>query len=88
MSTPAPSAPKPTLIPKGAFVFPVEGFTATREFGFLLLPEFTLLAFSSALDPFRIANQLAQKPLYRWQVYSEDGAQVRSSSGEIGRAHV
>lgn len=81
MSTPAPSAPKPTLIPKGAFVFPVEGFTATREFGFLLLPEFTLLAFSSALDPFRIANQLAQKPLYRWQVYSEDGAQVRSSSG-------
>lgn len=71
----------PQLIPEGAFFFPVEGFEAPRDLGFLLLPRFTLLAFSAALDPLRIANQLAQKPLYRWSVFSETGDPVKSSSG-------
>jgi transcriptional regulator GlxA family with amidase domain len=71
----------PQLIPEGAFFFPVEGFEAPRDLGFLLLLRFTLLAFSAALDPLRIANQLAQKPLYRWSVFSETGDPVKSSSG-------
>ena len=63
----------------------MEQFEKTRLFSFLLLPEFTLLALSSAVDPLRIANQLAQKLLYRWQVLSEDGDPVRSSLGvEVG----
>ncbi|WP_371228061.1 GlxA family transcriptional regulator [Roseovarius sp. 2305UL8-3] len=70
-----------SIVPAGAFFFPVERFEKTRHFAFLLLPEFTLLAFSSAIDPLRIANQLAQKPLYQWQVLSEGGGPVRSSSG-------
>jgi len=78
-------APAPTvleaLVPGGAYSFPIKQARDTRWFGFLLLPEFTLLAFSSALDPLRIANQLAQKPLYGWRVFSEDGAAVPSSSG-------
>lgn len=69
------------VIPKGAFTFEVDASASTRWFGFLLLPEFTLLAFSSALDPLRIANQLAQRPIYGWRVFSEDGAAVISSSG-------
>lgn len=69
------------LVPDGAFSYPIERFECTRWFGFLLLPEFTLLAFSSALDPLRIANQLAQKPLYGWWVISENGAPVTSSTG-------
>ena len=69
------------LVPDGAFSYPIAHCKATRWFGFLLLPEFTLLAFSSALDPLRIANQLAQKPLYGWWVLSETGAPVASSSG-------
>ncbi len=73
------------MVPEGAFFFPVEGFDNPRELGFLLLPRFTLLAFSAALDPLRIANQLAQKPLYRWTVFSETGDAVSSSSGmDIG----
>ncbi len=68
-------------MPAGAFSYPVKKPQQTRWFGFLLLPEFTLLAFSAALDPLRIANQLAQKPLYGWLVLSEDGAAVSSSSG-------
>ena len=69
------------LIPDGAFIYPIERFEGTRWFSFLLLSEFTLLAFSSALDPLRIANQLAQKPLYGWWVLSETGNPVESSSG-------
>jgi transcriptional regulator GlxA family with amidase domain len=72
---------RPDLVPAGAFGYPVNEPKETRWFGFLLLPEFTLLAFGAALDPLRIANQLAQKPLYGWTVLSEDGAAVCSSSG-------
>lgn len=69
------------VIPEGAFTSTIKQPRPTRWFGFLLLPEFTLLAVSSALDPLRIANQLAQRPLYGWHVVSEDGAAVQSSSG-------
>lgn len=69
------------LVPAGAFSYPIKKPKDTRWFGFLLLPEFTLLAFSAALDPLRIANQLAQKPLYGWLALSENGRPVSSSSG-------
>ncbi len=48
---------------------------------FVLLPKFTMLAFSSAIEPLRIANQLTQKVLFRWQVLSEDGAPAACSNG-------
>nr|WP_323782512.1 GlxA family transcriptional regulator [Amylibacter sp.] len=86
-----PSPPNPPrhgdVVPAGAFSYPVAVVKETRWFGFLLLPEFTLLAFSSALDPLRIANQLAQKPLYGWVVLSETGGAVCSSSGVDVGAH-
>lgn len=69
------------IVPQGAAFFPVEAVKSERQFAFLLLPRFTLLAFSAALDPLRIANQLAQRPLYRWRVCSENGRPVRSSCG-------
>lgn len=79
-----PTQPRP-LVPYGAFSYPIEDVKPTRWFAFALVPQFTLLAFSSALDPLRIANQLAQQPLYGWHLVSEDGAPVRSSSGiDIG----
>jgi transcriptional regulator GlxA family with amidase domain len=53
----------------------------TRSYAFVLVPGFTLLAFSSAVEPLRIANQLSQQPLYRWRILSEDGTPVASSSG-------
>ncbi|MGB0797965.1 MAG: GlxA family transcriptional regulator [Planktomarina sp.] len=69
------------LVPKGAFEFQVSQTRETRWFNFLLLPQFTLLAFSAALEPLRIANQLTQKPLYGWTMLSTDGQPVLSSSG-------
>jgi len=69
------------LVPLGAAYYPVGDVQKTKSYAFLLLKDFTLLAFSAAIEPFRIANQLSQKPLYRWCVVSEDGRPVRSSSG-------
>ncbi len=70
-----------SVVPSGAAFFPVKGPVKTQLYCFLLLPDFTLLAFTSAVEPLRIANQLSQKPLYQWQVHSEDGSPVSSSSG-------
>lgn len=70
-----------SLIPIGVAHFPIRGPVETRDYVFILLPRFTLLAFSSAIEPLRIANQLSQKPLYRWRVLSQDGRPVASSSG-------
>lgn len=81
ISGPQNPSTRPDLVPTGAFSYPIKDPQDTRWYGFLLLPEFTLLAFSAALDPLRIANQLAQKPLYGWLVFSQDGGAVSSSSG-------
>ncbi|MEF3046916.1 GlxA family transcriptional regulator [Pseudotabrizicola sp. L79] len=48
---------------------------------FVLLPKFTMLAFSSAIEPMRIANQLTGQILFRWQVLSADGQPVACSNG-------
>lgn len=52
-----------------------------HDIGFVLLPGFSLLAFSSALDPLRMANHLADRRLYTWHLVSRDGRPVMSSSG-------
>ena len=70
-----------TLVPQGAAFFPVQNPGETRKYAFVLVPGFTLLAFASAVEPLRIANQLSQKPLYQWRLLSENGLAVASSSG-------
>ncbi|WP_135450591.1 MULTISPECIES: GlxA family transcriptional regulator [Tabrizicola] len=69
------------VIPRGVAHFRLPGPAPTRDFAFLALPRFTLLAFSSAVEPLRIANQLTQLPLYRWRLVSMDGKPVESSAG-------
>lgn len=72
---------KTAVIPTGAAYYEVVSSEEVRDFTFALLPEFTFLAFASAIDPLRIANQLSQRALYRWTILSEDGRLVKSSSG-------
>ena len=50
------------------------------HYGFVLVPGFSLLAFSSALEALRAANLVARQPLYRWSLWSERGGAVVSSS--------
>jgi transcriptional regulator GlxA family with amidase domain len=52
-----------------------------RSIGVLLIPEFAIIAYASALEPFRAANRLSGRTLYRWAHLSPDGAPVKASNG-------
>lgn len=52
-----------------------------RDFAFILIPEFSMMALTAAIDPLRHANHVLGHDHYRWSVYSETGAPVLSSSG-------
>jgi len=73
------------LIPKGVARVEMEDTPEPEHFVFLLIPNMSMLAFSAAIEPLRVANQLTGKVLYRWTMMSEDGASVRCSNGvELG----
>lgn len=55
------------------------------RFGFLLLPNYSMIAFANAVEVLRMANRIAGKPLYAWHVCGADGA-TASSSGLTVRA--
>ena len=50
------------------------------HYGFLLVPNFTLIAFSSAVEALRMANLTSEQELYRWSVLTFDDAPVSSSA--------
>jgi len=50
------------------------------RYGFLLMPEFSMIAFSSAIEVLRMANQLRQEDLYEWPMYTLDGEAVSASN--------
>ena len=56
-----------------------------RRFIFLLLDRFTMMAFASALEPLRLANQVSGRKLYDWKLASEDGKDVTCSNGTVLR---
>jgi transcriptional regulator GlxA family with amidase domain len=57
-----------------------------ERFVFLLLENFTLIAFAGAIEPLRIANRMAGRTLYEWQVVSETGGPVTASNGVVVQA--
>ena len=52
-----------------------------RNFGFLLLEKFTLVSFSSSIEPLRLANHSIEKNIFNWKTFSEAGEPVLSSDG-------
>ena len=52
-----------------------------RSFVFFLVPDFTMIAFATALDPLRSANRMLGYEAYRWRLTSIDGKPVRASNG-------
>ena len=54
---------------------------APQRLGFLLVPQFSMLAFVSAIEPLRVANRLAGRDLYRWDIVSRDGQSIAASNG-------
>ena len=54
---------------------------STARIGFHLSPRFSMMAFASAVEPLRMANQLSGETLYSWTLLSSDGRSVAASNG-------
>lgn len=52
-----------------------------QKVGFLLVPHFSMMAFTSSVEPLRAANRLSGKSLYYWRTLSIDGGPVQASNG-------
>lgn len=52
----------------------------TQEIGFLLLPKFSMIAFTASIEPLRAANRMSGKKLYNWNTLSLDGDRVHASN--------
>lgn len=52
----------------------------TQKIGFLLIPQFSMLSFMSALEPLRVANRLSERNLYEWHFFSSDDSPVFASN--------
>jgi transcriptional regulator GlxA family with amidase domain len=59
----------------------------TQHFVFALVEDFTHLALACAVDPLRIANLIAGRPLYKWSYASLNGETATSSDDTILVAH-
>ena len=49
--------------------------------GFYLVPQFSMIAFSTAIETLRMANQVSGEVLYDWSLVSSDGGSVQCSNG-------
>ncbi|HAO58314.1 MAG TPA: AraC family transcriptional regulator, partial [Alphaproteobacteria bacterium] len=58
-----------------------DGNETAQRIGFLLLNEFSLLAFASAIEPLRSANRQSGRELYQWVIASTDGTPAAASNG-------
>jgi len=56
--------------------------TDIREIGFLLLPGFALMSFAAATEPYRAANLLARRALYRLRFFGEAN-RISASGGAL-----
>lgn len=54
-----------------------------RSFAFVLVPEFSMMPFTAAIEPLRVANRMHGGELYRWNTVSADGKAVRASNGAL-----
>jgi transcriptional regulator GlxA family with amidase domain len=52
-----------------------------RSIVFFLVPDFTMVAFATAVEPLRIANRMLGYEAYRWRLASVDGKPVPASNG-------
>lgn len=58
-----------------------ESLSTSCNFCFYLMSDFSLQAFSSAVEALKLANEVLGQDTYSWRVMSHDGNPVSSSSG-------
>ena len=59
----------------------LRGIAQVSHIGFLTLNNFSLIAFSNAIEVLRMANYLSGQELYQWSVMTPDGRPVVASNG-------
>jgi transcriptional regulator GlxA family with amidase domain len=59
-----------------------------RVIGFLLINDFALMAFASAIEPLRAANILAGRQLYEWKMFATDDVVVASNGLSLRADHL
>jgi transcriptional regulator GlxA family with amidase domain len=58
-----------------------------EHFVFLLVDNFSHLAFSCAVEPLRIANLISEEELYSWSFISQNGETATCSNGSVTLTH-
>ncbi len=58
----------------------ITGTYHTTRYGFLVIPEYSMMAFAAAIDQLRMANRLTGKPLYEWVILGDEGGTVAASN--------
>jgi transcriptional regulator GlxA family with amidase domain len=51
-----------------------------KTLGLVLINDFSMIAFTSLIEPLRLANHVSGERLYDWRLYSVDGEPVRASN--------
>jgi transcriptional regulator GlxA family with amidase domain len=51
------------------------------QFGFLTLPNYSLIACANAIEALRMANRVSARAAYKWQLLTLDGVPARASNG-------
>ncbi len=62
---------------------PIDVPESPEPIGFLLVPNFSMIAFTAALEPLRMANRMSGHALYSWHLMTKDGAPVAASNGIV-----
>lgn len=62
-------------------MFGADNIDTPHRIAFVLMPDFTMIAFSACVEPFRIANRVSERNLYRCQAISLNGLPVSASNG-------
>ena len=64
-------------------LFRIDDNAGPQKIGFLLLNQFSMIAFASAVEPLRAANRQANKALFEWVVVSAEGQSSTASNGML-----
>ena len=54
-----------------------------QKLAFLLVPNFSMIAFTAAVEPLRLANRVTGQSLYSWHLFSADGKPVAASNSIV-----
>lgn len=62
-------------------MFKIRGAGGPARITILLVPNFSMIAFTSVVEPMRLANWLSGRTIFEWTVVSRDGEPVVASNG-------